>query len=160
MLKHVVEMQLPGARADGFFSFMANPADEVYRDWLPEEHFAFHIEKKGRDTPLGDLIYYDEHLGTQKHRLVFYARVTVAERPGRIVYRMRRFGLPLPGYLDICFRDTPDGLALRHEVRIGWRGIGSLIDPILKRFFDDAFFEALEGHCHREWTRLAELLSD
>ncbi|HBU13120.1 MAG TPA: hypothetical protein DEB31_10515 [Clostridiales bacterium] len=154
----MVELNIPNANAEGFYSFMVNPADDVYQKWLPGEHYKFHIIKKSDETPLGDLIYYDEILGTAKHRLAFFAKVTVADHPNRIVYQMRKFGLNLPGYLDITFSGTAGGLALRHEVRIGWRGIGAMIDPFLKLFFNRSFFAALEGHCSREWACLAELL--
>lgn len=158
MICHVVHLTIPDARAESFYGFMTNPSDDVYRRWLPDEHWAFHIVKRGQETHLGDLVYYDEILGTKKHRLAFYATIVVADRPSRIVYQMRKFGLSLPGYLDISFADAGEGLILTHEVRIGWRGVGAIIDPILRLFFNKSFFAALEGHCEREWRCLAEIL--
>ncbi len=158
MIRHIVNLVIPNAAAYSFYDFMTNPADEVYRKWLPGEHWEFHIVKKGDRTPLGDLVFYDEILGTRKHRLTFNAIITVADKPNRIVYQMRKFGLNLPGYLDISFTDTENGLALNHEVRIGWRGLGILIDPVIRIFFNRKFFTALEGHCEREWVCLADIL--
>ena len=158
MITHTVKMTIPNATAESFYNCMISPTDDWYKRWLPDEHFEFHIVKRGQENHLGDLIYYDETLGTAKHRLKFYAVVTVADRPNRVVFQMRKFGLNLPGFLELEFIDTDDGLALKHEVRIGWRGLGRVIDPILRLFFNRAFFEALEGHCDREWLCLAKIL--
>ncbi len=160
MITHVVNLILPDARAEQFYDAMIDPVDALYQQWLPEEHWEFHIVKRGRDNHLHDLVYYDEILGTKKHRLKFYAIVTVADRPNRIVYRMRKLGLNLPGYLDLAFFNAGDGLALRHEVRIGWRGVGAVLDPVLRLVFNKAFFTALEEHCDREWVCLAKIIRE
>ena len=160
MIIHIVNLIIPNATAESFYNFMTNPTDDLYKKWLPEEHWAFHIVKKGSETHLGDLVFYDEILGNKKHRLTFYATITIAERPNRLVYQMRKFALNLPAYLDISFTDTSDGLAIKHEVRIGWRGAGILIDPLIRLFYNESFFCALKGHCEREWSCLAEILKD
>lgn len=160
MVNHVVNLVIPNATAESFYDFMINPTDDLYQKWLPEEHWVFHIVKKRQENHLGDLVFYDEILGTKKHRLTFYATIIIADRPNKIVYQMHKFGLKLPGYLDIEFINTSHGISLKHEVRIGWHGVGSIIDPIIKLFYNKSFFYALEGHCKREWSCLAEILKD
>ena len=113
--------------------------------------------KCGEKNHVGDLIYFNEHLG-DKHRLKFYAITIVANNPNKVVFQMRKCGVNLPGYLDLEFHDTPEGLALKHEVRIGWQRFGKIIDSIIRLFFNKSFFKALASHCDREWVRLAEIL--
>jgi hypothetical protein len=62
MIKHIVEMTLAGSEAKRFYDFMVNPADEIYRQWLPGEHLEFHVVSRGEKSPLGDEIYFDEYL--------------------------------------------------------------------------------------------------
>lgn len=40
MFCHVVELLIPGATAESFYAFMANPSDGLYHKWLPDEHWA------------------------------------------------------------------------------------------------------------------------
>ena len=158
MINHIVHLRISKATAESFYSFLTNPTDDLYQKWLPDEHWAFHTVKKGGKSPLGDLVYFDEILGNKKYRLTFYATITKAEKPNRIFWQMRKFALNLPGYLEISFVDTSAGLAIKHEVKIGWPGVGVVIDPLIRLVYNKSFFNALEGHCKREWECLAEIL--
>ncbi len=158
MITHVMESKLPDASAAEFFAFMINPPQEIYALWLPEEHHEFHVVRRGKTTPLGDLIFFDQHIG-KKHRLTFYAVIRAAKNPAHVLFQMRRFGMNLPGYLDLKFRDTADGLRLTETIRIGFGGFGKIFDPLMMRlFFSKSFFEEMNGHHKREWANLAEIL--
>jgi len=160
MIKHVVELKVPGARAEDFYAFMVDPSPERFRRWLPAEHHAFRVVKRGAATPLGDLVYYDEILGSDRYRLAFHATIVEAAPPNKIVFRMRKFGIDLPAYLDLELRQDGDALGIKHEVRIeDDRAPWKLASPFVKRAFDDGFWAALEGHCHREWPALKEALA-
>jgi hypothetical protein len=117
-----------------------------------------HIVKRSKTTPVGDLIYYDQHIG-QKHRMKFYAITRTADRPNRVVFQMRKFGINLLGYLDLYFSGTAGGLDLTETIRIGFSGFGKLIDPFIKLVYSNLFFKELNGHHKREWAKLAEILS-
>jgi hypothetical protein len=159
MIKHIVEMMLAGSKAERFYDFMVRPADEVYRQWLPGEHLEFHVVSRGKKSPLGDEIYFDEYLNG-RHRLKFHATVIQADRPRKIVWQMRKLGVKLPAWLDIKFHDSDAGMLIRHELRIGCAGVGRLLDPILKLYLNRSFWSDLEIHCHNEWPALAKLLND
>ena len=158
MIQHVIHERIPNADAAAFYDFMINPIPEVFCRWLPEEHHDFHIVKRSPTSPLGDLIYYDEILGSKKHRLAFYATISAAVAPNKIVFRMRKFGVNLPVYLDLEFSQDGDVLNVRHEVRIENDGLWKLATPIVKLVCTPGFWEALQGHCDREWIALRNAL--
>ncbi|MDR1753351.1 MAG: hypothetical protein LBR74_00370 [Eubacterium sp.] len=157
MITHIMKSKLHNAAAAAFYSFMVDPPREIYARWLPEEHHKFHVVKRSETTPVGDLIFFDQHIGS-KHRLTFYAITRVADKPNHVLFQMRRFGINLPGYLDLQFRDTADGLCLTETIRIGFNGSGKVLDPIIKLFFNKSFFNEMNAHHKREWANLAEIL--
>jgi hypothetical protein len=152
-----MKSNLSGANAEQFYTFMINPPPEVYAHWLPDEHHEFHIVRHSKTTPVGDLIFFDQHI-SPKHRLKFYAITKTANKPNRVVFHMRKFGINIPGYLELEFCDISDGLLLVETIRIGFGGIGKVFDPFIRMVFNKSFFEALDGHHKREWTNLADIL--
>jgi len=157
MIKHLVELTVPGATAAGFYDFMINPSDERYRQWWPEEHIQFHILKRGDDTHRGDVVFFDEKVG-DRHRLTFRAVVAEADRPNRIVWQMVWCGVKLPAKVELWLDDTPGGLVLQHELRLGFRGIGKPLDWLIGLYFTKSFKTALETHCSIEWFKLRDML--
>ena len=64
MVKYTLHSKLPNAVALAFFEFMVNAPPEVYANWLPEEHYEFHIVKRSNKSPVGDLVkwtYFDRN---------------------------------------------------------------------------------------------------
>ena len=159
MITHIMKSNLLGANAKQFYEFMINPPPNVYAHWLPNEHHEFHIVKQSKTTPVDDLIYFDQHI-SPKHRLRFYAVTKTANKPNRVVFQMRKFGVNIPAFLELDFCDTPDGLLLTETLRIGFNGVGKLLDPFIKIVYNKTFFEALNQHHKREWQNLAEVLSN
>jgi len=158
MIAHIMKSNLPGANAEQFYEFMINPPPEVYAHWLPNEHHVFHVVKYSKTTPVGDLIFFDQHI-SPKHRLKFFTVTKTANKPSRVVYQMRKFGVNIPGYLELEFCDASDGLLLIETIRIGYNSIGKALDPFIRMVFNKSFFEALDGHHKREWADLAKVLS-
>jgi len=158
MIVHTMQSRLAGAKAEAFFGFMINPTPEVYAKWLPEEHYEFHLIKKGKDEPVGNLFYFDQNIG-KKFRMKFCATIVVAEQPEKIVFQMRKFGINLPGFLELEFEDTQGGLALTERIRIGFRGVGRVFDPFIRIIYSERFFKEMDAHHEREWVSLAECLA-
>jgi hypothetical protein len=158
MISHIVELSVSGAKAEQFYDFMINPDSRRYREWWAEEHLEFRIVKRGSKEYLGDEVYYDEYLGG-KRRLAFFAVVTAAIRPNKIIWQMKKAGTRLPAYLDLELHDSPEGIQIRHELRIGYPGIGRIFDPFIRIYFNKSFRAALEEHCRIEWLKLAEYLN-
>ena len=156
MVKHTVELIVPNARAEQFYDVMINPCDSRYSEWWPGEHLQFHIVEKGDENHLGDRVFVDERLG-KKHRLTAQSVVITANRPHKIEWRGRKLGMPVE--LELEFSDTDDGVRLKHEVRIGYLGVGRLFDPLIKLYFNKSFQNAIEEHCKTEWHKLVDYLA-
>ena len=137
---------------------MIVPNGRRYSEWWPEEHLEFRIINHGNENHLGDEVYYDEYVG-EKRRLAFFAVVTTASGPKRIVWQMKKAGVRLPAYLDLELCDSLEGLQIKHELRAGYEGIGRLFDPFIKLYLNESFQTALEKHCRIEWPRLADYLN-
>jgi hypothetical protein len=155
MIKHTVELYVPNARSEQFYDFMINPCDQRYSEWWEGEHLQFHIVKQGDENHLGDVVFMDEYLG-ENCRLTFYAAVVTANHPNKIEWQMIKAGIRLPAIVEIELNDADDGIKLKHELRIGYPGIGKLLDPFIKIYFNSSFRTALEEHCKIEWFKLAE----
>jgi hypothetical protein len=157
MIYHTVELTVPNATAEMFYDFMINPSDESYSEWWQGEHLQFHIVNHGDVNHLGDIVFMDEFLG-ENHRLTFNATVIKAMCPNVIEWQMSKGKLRLPAYVELGIYDGNDGVKLKHELRIGYTGIGRLLDPFIKLYFNKSFQDALTEHCNIEWFKLAKLL--
>ena len=157
MIKHTVELMVPNACAEQFYDFMINPSDKRYSKWWPGEHLQFHVVKKGDENHLGDIVFMDEYLG-KNHRLTFNAVVVTANRPNKIEWQMIKAGVRLPAIVELELTDTDGGIKLKHELRIGYMGMGRLLDSFIRLYFNESYRKALEEHCRVEWFRLRENL--
>ena len=159
MISHTTKLTVPNAKAEQFYDFMINPDNNHYRAWWPEEHLEFNITKLGDKNHLGDEVYYDEYLG-EARRLKFFAVVVTAKRPRTIAWQMKKAGVLLPAVLSVAFADTPEGLFINHELKIGFGGIGKVLDLFIRLYFTKSFADALKKHCLEEWPRLAVYLEN
>jgi hypothetical protein len=157
MIKHIVEVTVPRATAEQFYDFMIAPCDQRYSEWWTGEHLHFHIIKSNNSNHLGDTVFMDEFLGKNR-RLTFFAVVVTANRPNKILWQMKKFGIRLPAFVEIEWNDSDEGVKVRHELRLGFLGIGKILDPFIKIYFNHSFQQALRDHCEIEWFRLAEYL--
>lgn len=158
MIKHTVDLIVPNAKAEQVYDFMIEPCDQRYSEWWPGEHIQFHIVKKGNENHIGDVLFMDEHLG-KNHRLTFNAVVVSANRPNKIEWQMKKAGFRLPAIVELELFDSDEGIKLKHELRIGFSGVGRLLDPIIRLYFNKSFRKALEEHCQIEWFKLADYLA-
>jgi len=158
MIIHTVKQIIPNIKARQIYDFMINPNDKSYSEWWQGEHLRFNIVKRGNSKHLHDVVYFDEYLG-KRHRLTFYALVVKADRPNLIVWQMIKSGVKLPAVVALQLRDSSRGLMLKHELRLGFKGIGKIFEPLIKFYFNDSFQNALQEHCNEEWFRLRELLN-
>lgn len=158
MITYSVELTVPNACAKQFYDFMINPTDEQYSAWWHGEHLQFHIVKHGDSNHVGDLVFMDEYLG-KNHRLVFHAVVITAKRPNIIAWQMKKAGLRLPAIVTLELCDSPEGVRLKHELKIGFAHFGKLLDPFIRLYFNKSFQAALDEHCKIEWYKLSEHLN-
>jgi hypothetical protein len=158
MIFHSVELTVANAKAEQFYDFMINPCDQRYSEWWQGEHLQFHIVNHGDENHLGDVVFMDEYLG-ENHRLVFHAVVVVANRPNKVTWQMKKAGLRLPAFVTLELHDYDKGIKLKHELQIGYQGVGRLLDPFIRLYFNKSFQRALDEHCKIEWSKLAEYLA-
>jgi len=157
MITHTVNVTVPNAKAEDFYHFMINPTTQRYREWWEGEHLQFYIIKKGQPNHQGDLVFMDEYIGIN-HRLVFCAKVIIANHPHQIVWQMIKAGLRLPAFVTLTLNDTPQGVHLTHQVQLGFKGLGNILDPFIRLYFNASFQKALTKHCQIEWFKLADYL--
>jgi len=162
MIIHTVELTVPNAHAEQFYDFMISPTDEQYSRWWQGEHLQFHIVKHGDENHLGDVVFMDEWLTNssgKRHRLTFHAVVKTADRTNKITWQMKKAGWRLPAFVTLELHDSPEGVSLKHELRIGFGGIGRILDPFIRLYFNESFQTALTEHCEIEWPILAKVLN-
>ena len=158
MITHQVELYVPNTTAEQFYDFMINPCDQRYSEWWPGEHLQFHVVKHGDENHQGDVVFMDEYLG-EGRRLTFNAVVTIASHPNKIEWQMIKAGLRLPAYVELELNNLPDGINLKHTLRIGYTGFGKILDPFIRLYFNKSYQAALDEHCKIEWPKLVEYLN-
>ena len=157
LIYHTTQLVVADSKAEQFYDFMINPNNDRYQEWFPYEHLAFYITNPGTISHLGDEVFFDEYLGST-HRLKFFADVVIANRPTSAAWQMKLMGLRLPAVLSLKLTDTSNGLQIDHELRIGFNGIGKVLDPLIRLYFTKSFSDALSKHCLEEWPRLGQYL--
>ena len=108
--------------------------------------------KHGDENHLGNVVFMDEWLTNssgKRHRLTFHAVVKAADRPYKITWQMRKAGLQLPAFVTLKLQDSPEGVSLKHELCIGLDGIGKILDPFIRLYFNESFQTALDEHCKK-----------
>ena len=133
--------------------FLLNPTDERYQAWWPGTHLQFHVTA-GQPGHVGDVVWMDEHVGSRRLRM---SAVVVEAQPSRIVWQFKRW-MRLPGWLCLELVDRPDGCLVRHTVELGYRGLGRVLDPILRVYLSPEFVAELEEHVRTEFPRLRDHL--
>jgi hypothetical protein len=154
MIRLTTNVLVPGVSAAEVCHFMIYCDDARYHGWWPEAHFRFHtIERKPGNV--GNLVYYDELVG--KRRLRFRAVITEFVPNRRIVWQMKAW-IPLPAWLSLEFRETPDGLFITHTLVAGFDQAGRLLDPLIRVYLNRQFEKDLDEHARTEFKKLALLL--
>ena len=101
----------------------------------------------------------DEYLGKDR-RLTFHAIVITADHPNKIEWQMMKWIFRLPAIVELGLLNSNEGVKLKHELRIGFSGVGKILDPFIRLYFNKSFQKALDEHCKIEWYKLAEHLSE
>lgn len=136
------------------YDFLLNCTDDDYQAWWPGTHLQLHALARG-ENHVGDVMYMDEYVGRRHFRMT---GVVVEAVPGRrITWQLgRRFRPPVR--LTLQLADVDDGVDVRHFVRIGYRGIGAVLDPLLRLYFSNDFAAEMDAHVHTEFPLLRDRL--
>ena len=150
------DVLVPGVTGRQITDFLLAPTDDDYQRWWPGTHLQFHVVRAGGPDHRGDVVRMDEFIGSRRLRMSAVVTGTV---PGRqIVWRMGG-RIPLPVRLTLDLSDRPGGAAVRHTITAGFTGIGRVLDPLLRLYFDDRFVTAMDAHAQQEFQRLSQLLT-
>jgi predicted secreted protein len=134
--------------------FMLSPTDDRYRAWWPGTHLQFHVVS-GSPSHMGDVVWMDEYVGSRRLRMT---AVVVDIEPGhRIVWQLKRW-VRLPAWVRVELADETDGCRVHHVVEVGYRGIGRVLDPMLRLFLSRRFASELADHVRTEFTKLRDYL--
>ena len=62
------------------------------------------------------------------------------------------------GWLALELEDQQDRLHISHTMAVGFKGIGRILDPLLRLYFTADFCRELDEHAQIEFPLLAQLL--
>jgi hypothetical protein len=137
------------------YDFLLNATDSEYQDWWPGVHLQFHTLKRCPNN-VGNTVYMDEFIGTYRVRMT---AVVVAAIPGRkLVWQLKK-GLRLPARLALELDDDETGVLITHTIRVGFGGLGSVLDPFFGVFCSADFAAAMDEHVHAEFPKLRDMLA-
>ena len=134
--------------------FMLNCTDKDYQNWWPGTHLAFHTVKRFPND-IGNLVYFDEYVG--KRRLRFKG-IVIKNIPGKEIEWQMKKVIRLPAWLSLKFEDDNQDVKVIHSIRVGFNGIGKILDPLLRIYFTRGFEKELDRHANIEFTKLESIL--
>lgn len=156
MIVLTTEVRLSGAPASAIYRFLLDADDASYQRWWPGTHLQWHTVA-GPHATLGSTVRCDEWVG--RRRLRFDAVITSLVENARIVWRMKR-GVRLPAWLTIDLRPEGQDVVLTHSLRVGFAGVGRLLDPLFRVALGRRFDVELDEHARTEFPMLAKLLAE
>lgn len=154
MLMLQTKMRVEGITASEIFDFLANPNDQAYQQWWPGTHLQFHPLKR-TEGHVGDVIYMDEYIGERRLRMTGVVVEAAPER--RLVWQLRKL-ITLPARLSLDLAGDGSGVAITHTIEAGFKGLGALLDPLIRLYFSDEFVAALDDHVKTEFPLLRDRL--
>ena len=155
MIKFQTITLIPHATSKQVTDFFINCPTSKYKEWWPGTHLEFYTITRTKNN-IGNIIYMDEYVG--KHRLKFKARIS-KYKSGKIIEYQFMKGLLLPAWLTMEFKNTPNGVTVKHTVRIGYNGFRKCLDVFIKLYFSNVFEQELNKHAKTEFIKLGNLLN-
>ncbi len=150
------KVRVAGISSAELLDFMLNCTDQQYQTWWPGTHLAFHTVKR-RPGDIGNIVYMDEYVG--QRRIKMRGVVTHVIPGKKIVWQFKQL-VRLPAWLILQTDNEDGGVTLTHTLQAGFKGIGSILDPLLRLYFSDGFARAMDEHAQTEFPMLGEMLRD
>lgn len=154
MIELQSQVHVAGASGADVLNFMLACTDEQYQAWWPGMHLAFHTLTR-RPGDVGNTVIMDEIVGPRRIKL--HGIVTQVMPGKKIVWQFKQI-IRLPARLILEAADDNEGVMLTHTLQAGFKGIGSILDPLLRLYFSDEFARAMDEHARTEFPMLGELL--
>lgn len=148
------KVRVADASGADLLDFLLNCTDRQYQAWWPGMHLAFHTVKR-RPGDVGNIVYMDEYVG--QRRIKMQGVVTEVVPGKKIVWQFKQI-IRLPAWLIVEADEDDAGVMLTHTLQAGFKGIGSVLDPLLRLYFSDGFARAMDEHAQAEFPMLGGML--
>jgi hypothetical protein len=149
------QVTVPGLTGAEVTSFLLDCTDTGYQKWWPGVHLHLHPLAAGGAGHVGDEVFMDEFIGTRRLRMT--GVVVLVDAGRKIVWQMKN-GVRLPVWLTIEVTDHAGGVDVRHTITAGWKGMGRLLDPLLRVYFSSGFAAAMDKHVRTEFPLIRDRL--
>jgi hypothetical protein len=148
-------IHVDGLTAEQVYNFLLNATDREYQEWWPGVHLHLHTLKRCPND-VGNIVYMDELIGSYRVKMT---GVVVEAIPGtKLVWQLKK-GLRLPARLSVELDDDATGVFIIHTIRVGFDGLGSLLDPVFSIYCSANFAAAMEEHVNAEFPKLRDMLA-
>jgi hypothetical protein len=147
-------IDVAGLSGADLIDFMLHCTDGEYQAWWPGTHLAFHTVERCPGS-VGNVVYMDEFIGKRRVRMAGVVTEVVPAK--KLVWQFKKV-LRLPAHLILEVEDKESSVVVTHTLQVGFRGIGRLLDPLLRIYFSDAFESAMDEHARTEFPMLRKLL--
>ena len=154
MLTIQTKVHIANVTGTEMIDFLLHCTDREYQAWWEGTHLEFHTIKC-YPNDVGNLVYMDEFVG--KKRVRMQAIVTEVVPGQRIVWQLKKI-IRLPVWLTLDLKDDAEGVMLTHTIQAGFKGVGKILDPVLRIYFSDEFSRAMDEHATIEFPKLGEML--
>lgn len=151
-LQTIVDVQ--GLTGRQVTDFLLNCDDKQYQKWWNGTHLEFHTIKRYPDN-IGNVIYMDEYIGRRRLKM---AGIVLKAIPGKeIVWQMKK-GFRLPVRLTLMVKDMEGSVRITHTIIAGFKGMGKVLDPLLRLYLSRDFEKAMDEHAKIEFPKLREVV--
>src|SRR5262245_40373317 len=118
-----VESRIPvvGLTGQEVSTFLLDPADVRCRAGQSGAELQFHPLAAAGVDHVGDVVLMDEVIGSRRVRM---AAIVEEAEPGKKVMWQLSKGIRLPVRLTLELTDRDHGVAIRHTITVGWKGLG------------------------------------
>jgi hypothetical protein len=154
MIEYTTTIEIKDITSKKIIDFMITCTDAEYNNWWPGTHISFH-ELIHKPDIIGSSVYFDEFVGPI--RLKFHAIISNYIPDKLIAWQMKKLIL-LPAKLILQTEQQNNDVILKHSLLIGFKGILSILDPIIKVFIPKNLEAELNEHARHEFGILPEIL--
>ncbi len=154
MIEYTTTIEIKDITSKKIIDFMITCTDAEYNNWWPGTHISFH-ELDHKPDIIGSSVYFDEFVG--RIRLKFHAIISDYIPDKLIAWQMKKLIL-LPAKLILQAEQKNNDVILKHSLLIGFKGILSMLDPIIKVFIPKNLEAELNEHARHEFGILPEML--
>jgi hypothetical protein len=154
VVAHETVIELAGISGKEIIDFFLNCDDAQYQEWWPGTHLQFHTLKRSPDD-IGSVVFMDEYIGKERLRM---KGIVLRVIPGKALVVQLTMLFRLPFWIHIETADGDGSTTLTHRIEAGFRGVGRILDPLLRGLFVRTHAAAMDEHARTEFPKLRDML--